>query len=376
MNWVFFDGIGWNYDVDTPLVRPLGGSQSALCYLAKALARRGHAVATITATAAPRTIDGVRCLNQTNVPAELLSRPATVVVALNDPGGLAQALRQNFGPRLPLVLWTQHAHDQPAAQPLAQPAVQNLWDQIVCISDWQRQMYSQRLGVAGDRMEVLRNAISPAFANMHANAPKLLAAKSTRLRLAYTSTPFRGLDVLIDCFPEIQRRHPGSRLEVYSSMQVYQQAAADDPYAVLYTHCRSLPGVEYIGGLSQTQLARELAGVSILAYPNTFAETSCIAVMEALAAGLLVVTSNLGALAETCQGHARLIPPIGPGRAGDAFARDFVHAIDAAAREIEADPSGFSERQFEQARAIAAECNWDVRAAQWEQSAARWMHRP
>lgn len=42
---VFLDPIEWDYVIDTPRVRPLGGSQSALCYLAEELAKRGHAVA-------------------------------------------------------------------------------------------------------------------------------------------------------------------------------------------------------------------------------------------------------------------------------------------------------------------------------------------
>ena len=41
MNWVFLDFIRWDFDVATPLEKPLGGSQSALCYLATALASRG-----------------------------------------------------------------------------------------------------------------------------------------------------------------------------------------------------------------------------------------------------------------------------------------------------------------------------------------------
>jgi len=373
MHWVFFDSIGWDYDVATPLVRPLGGSQSALCYLAAALARRGQDVTTVTTTSQPRMVEGVHCLNQNSVPIELLSRPGAVIVALNEPGSLAQQLRQTLGPRIPLILWTQHAHDQPAAQPLRDVAVQDLWNRIVCISDWQRQWYSQWLGVLPARIDVLRNAISPAFGKLPADHAALLAAKSPLVRLAYTSTPFRGLDVLIHCFPEIHRRHPHCRLEIYSSMQVYQQAAVDDPYRSLYAQCQTTPGVHYRGSLSQQLLAGELAGVSILAYPNTFAETSCIAVMEALAAGLLVVTSDLGALSETCQGYARLIPPIGPGRSAADFAGDFIEATCAAIRELEGDAASLAQRQFQQAKSIAATCNWDSRAAEWEAVARNWL---
>ena len=42
MNIAFVDSIGWDYDVSTPYERPLGGSQSALAYLAVELARQGR----------------------------------------------------------------------------------------------------------------------------------------------------------------------------------------------------------------------------------------------------------------------------------------------------------------------------------------------
>src|SRR5262249_10114681 len=153
-----------------------------------------------------------------------------------------------------------------------------------------------------ERIDVLLNAVSPAFEKLFRDVEELRLAKSAALRLAYTSAPFRGLPILLECFPELHRRHPNCHLHVFSSMQVYNEVGSQDKLQPLYSWCRATLGATYHGSVSQAQLAVEMRGVSILAYPNTFEETSCIAVLEALAAGALVVTSDLGALPETCAG--------------------------------------------------------------------------
>ena len=78
----------------------------------------------------------------------------------------------------------------------------------------------------------------------------------------------------------------------------------------------------------------------VLAYPNTVAETSCISVMEAMASGCRIVTSNLGALPETTAGFARLVPNIG--RASRAFVRQFIDQTVEVLRDC-VNPGGESE---------------------------------
>lgn len=373
MHWVFLDFIRWDYDVATPLSKPLGGSQSALCYLAAALARRGNSVTTLTATTQPRQVNGVNCLSCDAFPPNVFEPPDTLTVVLNGPGDVIRNVREVIGPKQPVILWTQHAHDQPAMQSLRDPAIVAAWDHIVCISDWQKSTFVSQLGVPADKMSVLRNAISPVFANMFRDAAQLADAKSGSPRLAYTSTPFRGLNLLIAAFPAIHRLHPHCQLEVFSSMQVYGQPREQDPYQTLYDQCRATPGIIYRGSLSQSELAQELRGITMLAYPNTFAETSCIAVMEALAAGLMVITSDLGALPETCGGWARLVPPVSPQRSQEQFAIDFARYVDHALRELESNRSQVAQRCFEQSQTINKTCNWDLRAAQWQEAANQWL---
>jgi glycosyltransferase involved in cell wall biosynthesis len=98
------------------------------------------------------------------------------------------------------------------------------------------------------------------------------------------------------------------RLKVFSSLKVYQVTQDRDEWEPLYCRCAETSGVEYVGSLTQQELARELRSVNMLGYPNTFAETSCISVMEALASGCFFVASNWGYLPETTAGFAPLIP--------------------------------------------------------------------
>ena len=181
--------------------------------------------------------------------------------------------------------------------------------------------------------------------------------------LVYTNTPFRGLLILLVAFPLIRAAIPGCRLRVFSSMGVYQwEPDSDVLYRTLYALARDLPGVEYLGSVSQTALADALAEADMLAYPNVFPETSCIAVMEAMAAGCLVCTTNMGALPETTAGFGFLMDlPTDILKMMQAFAE---LVIDVHRKAGEA-PGRFEDAIARQRAHIHAHCTWGVRAREW-----------
>lgn len=323
----FVDFSDWDYHAASPYSIPMGGSQSAMCYLASVLAKLGHEVYLFNNTSTPGNWAGVECVAISATSARLL-RPLDALVVLNIAGKGAQ-LRRMLSPQGMLVLWTQQVPTLGTMRPLAEREERSAYDGFVFVSEWQRDRFAAEYQIDMSRSTVLRNAIAPAFQNLFAQTP-ILPQKTSPPVLAYTSTPFRGLDILIDIFPQIRRAHPGTILKVFSSKKVYMVDEGLDrhTYGALYQKCQQTEGVEYIGSLPQPELARELQQATLLAYANTFQETSCIAVMEAMASGCTVVTSDLAALPETAAGFGRLVSVAGAQEFSDVFNWQFAQRAD------------------------------------------------
>jgi glycosyltransferase involved in cell wall biosynthesis len=265
---------------------------------------------------------------------------------------------------VPMALWSQHAPNQAAVKALTNAEERQTWDRFFLVSQWQADAYASSFGMPPERISVMRNAVSPPFQALERRHPPFFRTGAPPV-LAYTSTPFRGLVVLLTAFPAIRAAVPECRLRVYSSMGVYQVNDAADDYRVLYDLARALPGSEYLGSLPQSALAEALAEADILAYPNTFAETSCISVMEAMAAGCLVVTSKLGALPETTAGFGILMDALSD---VVAMTREFTKVLVSVIRMAREKPDQFEDGLRRQQLHARTAYSWARRAEEWEQA--------
>ena len=343
---------------------PLGGSQSAACYLARALAALGHEIFFLNQTRNPGRYADVTCVAWPSVTAQTLREFDLDVFVCLPGAGSGKLLREALDAKTRLVLWTQHRVNQPAVEPLAQTEESESYDAFAFVSEWQRDEFRLGFGLPFVRTQIMRNAAAPAFVDLFPASRPILPQKTMPPVLAYTSTPFRGLNLLLDAFPAIRQQVPEARLRVFSSMAVYQQTAAADQqkYGALYQRCREMPGVEYVGGLDQPSLAREMQSVAVWAYPNTFPETSCIAALEAMASGCRIVTTALGALPETTAGFARLVPF---GSNGSLDLPRFVSETVAALREVQSGDPAVESSLRQQVEHIRENASWAVRAGLW-----------
>jgi glycosyltransferase involved in cell wall biosynthesis len=195
-------------------------------------------------------------------------------------------------PTKPNVLWQHLNTDQGGLQGLRDPGYVAGLDRIVFVSEWQRGKFIREFGLPAEKCVVIPNAIEPIAPHRKPAGP---------IRLIYTSTPWRGLAELVAAYRQLDR--DDVELVVYSGTRIYGSAfhaQNDHQFQALYAELARLPRCTHHDFAPNPEVRRALTQAHILAYPNTWEETSCISAIEALAAGLKVVTTRNGALPETC----------------------------------------------------------------------------
>jgi UDP-glucose:(glucosyl)LPS alpha-1,2-glucosyltransferase len=193
------------------------------------------------------------------------------------------------------ILWEQNSYDQPNIQPwMKDPSNHSKYDWYVFNSHWCAEKYRMFFKLPADKCTVIKNAIE------HFPERKVYK-KGDPIKLIFHPTPWRGLNVMLGAMQLIKNKNV--TLDVYSSTEVYGTSfkkANDKIYQPLYKQAKKLPNVNYIGYKSNQQIVKNITQYQIFAYPNIWEETSCISAIEAMAAGLHMVTTNYGALYETC----------------------------------------------------------------------------
>ena len=366
MRIAFVDFIDWDYTPQTPRERPLGGTQSGLCYLAECMAKEGHTVFLINNTKELQRVRGVQCIPLSLDGPKLreifntIKVDALVVLSASD---AANQLRPWVPLGTRMYLWTGHAANQPHHNGLEDPENKKAWNGFIFMGQWQLETIAEKYDLDKEKCVNLGMAIAPAFERIFSDDDRIVDAMSEHPTLVYTSTPFRGLDILVNNFPAIRERVPNVRLRVFSSMKIYQMEESDDKFSTLYETCRNTPGIEYVGPVPQPQLARELKAATMLAYSNSFAETACVAMMEAMASGCMIVSSHLGALPETTAGFGKLLSEK-PG--SDEYAKAFVDEVVAALESVAGDGRDVVEKHLQKQVAYCREhlC-WSAKVNLW-----------
>ena len=198
------------------------------------------------------------------------------------------------------VLWQHLNYSDESLGNMKDPAFMKAINSTVYVSHWQLEKFRYLFQVPLHNAHVIRNAIEPIEFKEK--------PKDGKIKLIYTSTPFRGLSILLDVMEILNR--DDIELDVYSSTQIYSsgyQQTYGHLYEELFDRARNMKNVNYYGHADNKDIHKALQEAHIFSYPSIFEETSCLAMIEAGAAGCSLVTTDLGALPETGSMYAKMM---------------------------------------------------------------------
>jgi glycosyltransferase involved in cell wall biosynthesis len=259
-------------------------------------------------------------------------------------------------PTKPNILWQQNSYDQPNLAPWFKDKDNHKkYDWYVFNSHWCYEKFRMMFDIPTSKCLVIKNAIDKI------ESRKLDYTKGDPVKLIYTSTPWRGLNVLLAAMQLLNNKNV--HLDVYSSTQVYGdqfKEVNDDKFKELYNQAKSLKNVSYIGYKPNEFIKDNLKNYHMFIYPNIWEETSCIAAIEAMAAGLYCVTTDYGALFETGAEFITYVP----------FEKDYIRlahtiasVIDVAADRLGDD--GVKDHLKMQIEYTNKFYSWDLRKSIW-----------
>ena len=194
------------------------------------------------------------------------------------------------------IYWLHDLQQDPETNHLKDSSSRDRFHKMVFCGNWQYNQYINFLGIPpNDKLGVIDTPIVPLdiFNNKK---------PTDEIRLIYTSTPQRGLSLLVPVFEELCKKHDNLVLDVFSSFSLYGWGDADLQFKDLFERCNNHPKINYHGSQSNEVVREALAKAHIFAYPSIWQECNSRALIEAMSAKCLCLHPNLAGLGDTAGG--------------------------------------------------------------------------
>jgi phosphatidylinositol alpha-mannosyltransferase len=192
---------------------------------------------------------------------------------------------------------------------------------------------------------IIPNGIDCArFANPHIQPIEKFADGRPNILYVGRMDKRKGFRYLLRAFPHIKHAIPDARLLVVGAFNDKDKA----PF-VRYARALKLRGVHFIGPVSREDLPRYYRTATIFCAPSTGFESFGIILLEAMAAGVPVIASDIAGYrcVLTDQREGLLVPP----QDEQAIARAAIELLNAPARRAEMSAAG---------QRTAAQYDWDL----------------
>ena len=309
---LFIDYSEWDYN--TINKRALGGTEAAVYNLSNVLSKK-YNISVMTGMGAHEIIHDNLQYYPLNTDLIKIICPDIIIFQGQCP--LRKEILTNINPNI--QLWNAMHHNTDVAY-ITNEIIQYPFDKYIFVSNWQKNRFIQQYRLDHNKCITMPNGISPLI---NLNELKFIEKEKTMI---YYSTPFRGLIIAHHLFQLVKKHIPDIKLKVFScfsreveknkteylpitDINEVNHTEMDKYYHQIYQLLIDDPNIDFYGSVPQQVLFNHIKTSMILFYPNTYAETCCTSILEAMAYRCNVISSELGAIPETSNGFANLYNP-------------------------------------------------------------------
>lgn len=298
MKICFIDRLGSPYDGNTPRHRALGGSESAVVYIARELVKLGNEVDVYNdcegLDAKPGVYDGVGYRPFSAMADEKLWYDVAIVS--RSVHACHNSLVQNAKLK---VLW-MHDTFCDGDELLESSVTKGLIDEVWTLSDWHTSYISQCVHGHRRMMEVLKRKIwvTRNGVNIYRDVE---IAKKDRNNFIFNAAVNKGMVTLLeDVWPKVKERIPQATLTIVGGAYPLKDADLQNNQLIeLMDKHQGKLDVIFTNLIPQKAVANHLANAGYMIYPQSFPETFGISTVESLAYGTPVISGRFGAMEET-----------------------------------------------------------------------------
>lgn len=136
-------------------------------------------------------------------------------------------------------------------------------------------------------------------------------------RMIYTSSYDRGIQHLLEMWPDIRKEVPDAELHLFYGWETYdilmEKGHRPKEFKAYLNNLINQEGITDHGKVGHKQLIKEFQKSGLWVYPSHFEEISCISAMKAQACGCVPVVIDYAALKETVKHGVKVEGKAGPG---------------------------------------------------------------
>ena len=262
-----FSDINWNYSF--MLNKALGGSEKAVAYISRCFPKDYRII--ISGDVKYETIENITYIPLNNLSQIITNTPFHTVIVSRYISFYEMFNKCSF---YQSYIWAHDIHLITYGCLLNDTQILDKWNTsingCICLTEWHKNIFIEKYPILTNKINIINNGID-IISFKKINNPKKIKNK-----FIYTSRPDRGLDELLNLWPQILEKIPDATLSI-SNYGTFPSELIQVKNIIEQTD-----SITYLGELQVDKLYEETTSSEYWLYPTHWPETSCITALEML----------------------------------------------------------------------------------------------